>query len=52
MPVESFDQPIAVGHGHGEVSVSQLMEYYVEHPPKAVATQQAAAAPAVQFGGC
>lgn len=52
MPVENFDQPIAVGHGHGDVSVSKLMEYYVEHPPKAVATGQAAAAPAMQFGGC
>ena len=53
MPVEDFQQPIAVGHGHGEVSVSQLMEYYVEHPPKVASAAQGGSAPAtVQFGGC
>ena len=54
MPVEDFQQPIAVGHGHGEVSVSQLMEYYVEHPPKVAASagQGGSAPAAVQFGGC
>ncbi|OBS10496.1 hypothetical protein [Acidihalobacter prosperus] len=51
-PLDAFDQPIRVGHRHGEMTVTQLMEYYIEHPPKAVAGVPSTAAAPVQFGGC
>ncbi|AOU97649.1 hypothetical protein BI364_06475 [Acidihalobacter yilgarnensis] len=52
MPLDTFEQAIDVGHRHGQMSVTQLMEYYIEHPPKVHAATLTDGTAPVQFGGC
>lgn len=40
---------VDVGEGFGELSVDELMAYYVDNPPAAA---EPGAAPEVRFGGC
>lgn len=49
--VDAFTQPINVGSGLGQVTVDQLMEYFVAHPPQSE-TGGAPALPVQHFGGC
>ena len=47
--IEEFDQLINMGPDYGELSVIDLMGFYIENPPQQNIT---GAAPKRHFGGC
>ena len=47
--IEDFDQLINMGPDYGELSVIDLMGFYIENPPQKNTT---GAAPKRHFGGC
>jgi len=49
--MESFEQAINLGDDFGEMSVIDLMGYYLDNPPTAAGTVQQSK-PKRQFGGC
>lgn len=49
-PMPAYEMgEVDVGNGFGELSVDELMAYYVENPPAVAAAD---AAPEIRFGGC
>jgi hypothetical protein len=49
--MEDFDQLIDLGDDYGQLSLFELMGFYMDNPP-ASETQSTQAAPTRQFGGC
>jgi len=49
--MEDFDQLIDLGDDYGQLSLIDLMGYYMDSPPSQT-PQGAQAAPVLQFGGC
>ncbi len=48
--VENFDQIIDMGPDYGQLSVIDLMGFYIENPPQT--NSEASSAPKRHFGGC
>jgi hypothetical protein len=49
-PMPAYEMGVVdVGNGFGELSIEELMAYYVENPPAAA---QSGAAPIIRMGGC
>jgi len=50
--MEDFDQLIDLGEDYGQLSLIDLMGFYMDTPPDTKAQSTQAEAPVRQFGGC